>query len=252
MSLVEFIQVDFSLAVGESRLDASVHVPAGAVTLTQILPAIQNLTSNIVESMVQIVTSEGRTVSCREGCGACCRQLVPLSLFEAEALGDWMRALPGPVQQQLQQRFHETLMALSQHGLLERLDPDDWVEGSDRAKQLAIDYLAAKIACPFLVDECCGIHAIRPLACREHLVTSPPEFCANPTEESVEGVPMPLRPSTGLFRLGTLLEKGGVGWIPLVFLLAWMKSGSRPGERISGLGPDVLHEFVKAFTSTSA
>jgi Fe-S-cluster containining protein len=245
----ETVQVDFALAVGEGRLDASVVVPAGKVTLTQIMPAIQGLTSNIVGSVVQIVQSEGRQISCKAGCGACCRQMVPLSIFEAEALAQWIATLPEEHQEELRQRFHAALLALKESGILDRMDPAQWVDGSEDAKTLAIDYFAAGVACPFLENESCGIHPIRPLICREYLVTSPPEFCAHPTVDKVAGVPMPLKPSQSLFRLGAQIEKGGRGWIPLVFLFAWIKSGAQPGERFSGSGPDVLYEFVRNLTS---
>jgi hypothetical protein len=129
------------------------------------------------------------------------------------------------------------------------MDPDQWVDGSEEAKMLAIDYLAAKIPCPFLENESCGIHPIRPLICREYLVTSPPEFCAAPSVDRVEGVPMPLKPSGSLFKLGAHIEKGGRGWIPLVFLFAWIKSGAHPGQRFTGSGPEVLYEFVRSLAS---
>ena len=248
-SLNETAQIDFTLSIGQGRLDASVVVPTDTVTLTQILPAIQNLTSNIVDSVVQIVKSEGRQVSCRAGCGACCRQMVPLSIFEAEALAEWISALPEERREILRERFHTALTALSESGLLDRMDPAEWVDGSDKSKQLAIDYFGAKIPCPFLENESCSIHPIRPLICREYLVTSPLEFCAEPTVDKVAGVPMPLRPSLGLFRLGAQIEKGERGWIPLVFLFAWIKSGSHPGTFFSGPGPDVLYTFIKSLTS---
>jgi Fe-S-cluster containining protein len=245
----ETVQVDFTLAVGEGRLDASVVVPAGTVTLTQILPAIQGLTSNIIDSVVQIVQSEGRQISCKAGCGACCRQMVPLSIFEAEALAEWIATLPVEHRDQLRQRFHTALLELKESGILDRMDPDQWIDGSEEAKTLAIDYFAAGVRCPFLEDESCGIHPIRPLICREYLVTSPPEFCAAPSIDRVAGVPMPLKPSGSLFKLGAQIEKGGRGWIPLVFLFAWIKSGAQPGERFSGTGPDVLYEFVRKLSS---
>src|ERR1700679_2489611 len=152
-SLIETVQVDFTLAVGPGRLDASVVVPAGNVTLTQILPAIQDLTTNIVGSVIQIVQSEGRQISCKAGCGACCRQLVPLSIFEAEALAEWSATLPEAHQEELRQRFHTALLALKESGILDRMDPDQWVDGSEEAKTIAIDYFAAKVPCPFLESE---------------------------------------------------------------------------------------------------
>jgi Fe-S-cluster containining protein len=245
------VQVDFALAIGKGRLDASVVVPAGQVTLTQILPALQSLSSNIMANTTELVEAEGLKISCRAGCGACCRQLVPISLFEAEMLGDWIRSLPQEQQDELAERFHQALLALRDGGILDRLNPETWGlssdagDGAEKAAELALDYLKQRIACPFLVDESCSIHPIRPLICREYLVTSPPEFCIMPTRDNVVGVPVPVRLSTVMFKIGAEVEGGRCGWIPLVFLFAWMKSGVRPGDAIQGAGPEVLYEVVK-------
>ena len=245
------VQIDFTLGVGKGRVDASVQVPAGRVTLTQIVPAIQELASNVVGSVVQIVESEGHRISCRAGCGACCRQIVPLSLFEAEALSEWIRTLPPEQQQELERRFREALLKLRDAGVLEKLDPELWVEGDEATQKLALDYLHAGVPCPFLEQESCSIHPIRPVICREYLVTSPPEFCASPTAETVRVVPMPLKASQGLFRLGAEVEQGGRGWIPLVFLKAWMQYSLRPGDAITGSGPEVLRRFVEQLLTGS-
>ncbi len=239
------VQVNFSLAVGSGRLEASLPVPSGSVTLTQLLPVLQSLTSLIVDSAIQIAGAEGYQVSCRAGCGACCRQLVPLSIFEAEALTEWIRNLPPEQQQGLKSRFHTALLALKRSGILERLNPTAWDESTAATQAVAADYLAQKVPCPFLQDESCSIHPIRPLICREYLVTSPPEFCAAPTKDSVVGLPIPIKPSRVLYKLGAQVERASHGWIPLVFLFAWMQSGARPGDAIAGPGPELLYEFVK-------
>jgi Fe-S-cluster containining protein len=243
------VQVDFTLAVGPGRLNASVNVPSGLVTLTQILPALQSLSSNIMASTTQLVEAEGLKVSCRAGCGACCRQLVALSIFEAEALADWIRTLPQEQQEALEQRFDAALIALREKGLLERLDPERWAMDSEEMTTLAIDYLHARVACPFLVDESCSIHPIRPLICREYLVTSPAEFCVDPSRDKVAGVPVPVRLSRVMIKIGAQLEGGRCGWIPLVFLFAWMRGGRHPGDAIRGDGPELLYEVVKRLTA---
>ena len=241
------VQVQFSLAVGTGRLEATLDVPAGEVTLTGLLPVLQTLSSNIVESTIEIIGTEGYAVSCRLGCAACCRQMVPISIFEAAALADYIRALPAPQQMMLQERFRASLLALRDSGILARMDPASWMEGDH--DQLNVDYLAEKVPCPFLIDEACSIHAMRPMICREHLVTSPAEFCADPSHRSVVGVPMPIRLSKLLYRLGAQVEDNPRGWMPLVFLIAWMEGETRPGDVIAGPGPELLYEIVKRLPS---
>ncbi len=238
------VQVDFTLAIGAGRLDASLDVPAGTVTLTQILPALQTLSSNVIASTVSIVEAEGYSISCRAGCGACCRQMVPLSLFEAEALGAWVAALPIEQRAVLAQRFHTALTAVRDGGMIARMDASKEVDHAE-AKALAIDYMRLAIPCPFLENESCSIHPIRPFACREYLVTSPPEFCDDPSTMPVVGVPVPLKLSRLLYKLGAQVSEDRGGWIPLVFLLVWMQANYRPGQAITGPGPEVLYEVVK-------
>ena len=247
-SALPAVQVDFTISVGPGRLEASLPVPVGEVTLTQLLPVLQNLSSQIIGSAISLVEQEGHSISCRAGCGACCRQLVPISIFEAEALAAWIHTLPVELQQALEGRFHATLLKLREQGILARLDPATYTE-ENTERQVAIDYLAQRVPCPFLVDESCSIHPFRPLSCREYLVTSPPEFCANPSELQVIGVPIPLKLSTVLYKLGGLVERDTRGWIPLVFLFAWMRSGALPGDAITGPGPELLYEVIKRLTT---
>jgi Fe-S-cluster containining protein len=237
----ETVQVNFTLAVGERKLNASVEVPAGTVTVTELLPILQALTSQVAGGVAEQAAAAGHPVSCRVGCGACCRQLVPLSIFEAEGLAGWIRGLPEAQQRALEGRFHAALLGLRDAGILDRLSPELWEEGSEEAKRVVIDYLKARVACPFLVEESCSIHPIRPLVCREYMVTSPSEFCVEPVANQVSGVRMPVKLSKALYRLGAKLENEGTGWIPLVFLFHWMRSGAEPGRRLSGPGPQVLH-----------
>jgi hypothetical protein len=133
--------------------------------------------------------------------------------------------------------------------MLERLDPATWVEENEEAAKLALDYLLQRVACPFLVEESCSIHPIRPLICREYLVTSPAEFCVYPTRENVVGVPVPVKLSSVMFKIGAQVEGGGRGWIPLVFLFAWMTAERRPGDAVQGAGPEVLYEVVRRLAS---
>jgi len=241
----ETVTVEFAIGVLDGRFNASATVPAGRTNLTQILPVIQSLDSSFIEAVGAQAAQLGRTISCKAGCGACCRQMVPLSIFEAEALTAWIRTLPDEQREALGQRFHQALLRLASAGLIDRLVEEDWFAETESARQMALDYFAAGVPCPFLVDESCSIHPIRPLICREYLVTSPAEFCSAPSAHTVEPIRLPLYFSRVLNRIGAEVERSPRGWIPLVFLFAWMESGARPGEAVAGDGPQVLYEFVR-------
>ena len=116
----------------------------------------------------------------------------------------------------------------------------------EEMRELGKEYFAASVACPFLVEESCSIHPMRPLVCREYMVVSPPAYCTEPGHARVEGVVLPIRPSRALIKLGKRVEGDAQGWLPLVFLISWMGAGIDPGGAVMGPGPEVLREFVDA------
>jgi len=244
------VKATFAIPVGGGLLRAEAIVPRGPTTLTELLPIIRNVEGAIGARVAQEAEAAGTPISCGPRCGACCRQLVPVSLFEAEALSEWMHSLPEETQSALQARFHRSLMALRDAGVVEKILSDAWVAGGDPVTQLAIDYFHAGVPCPFLEDESCSIHPIRPLSCREYLVTSSPAMCQDPAKYQVAGVEFPLKLSRTLYMLGRKIENDPRGWIPLVFLLAWSKSGFRPGDHVAGTGEEVLKRFLEEAMGT--
>jgi len=244
----ETVSVDFTVGIGDGKFTATAVVPAGQTNLTQILPVIQALDDSLIAGVGAQLAEAGRAISCRAGCGACCRQMVPVSIFEAEALAAWIRTLPESRQQELAGRFHQALLKLAAAGLIDRMVNEDWLAETASARELALEYFYQRIPCPFLEEESCSIHPIRPLVCREYLVSSPSEHCADPATLQIVPVRLPLNFSRVINIIGAQLEQSVRCWIPLLFLFAWMKGDAHPGDRIAGTGPEVLHEFLKRIT----
>lgn len=243
------VEVNFALRIGEGTLKASVNVPAGQTTLTNLLPVIQDFDSSMIHRVVDEAADAGHPISCRAGCGACCRQMVPLSIFEAEFLGEWFSTLPAERQKELEDRFVRGLTKLKDAGVLERIMNSGWGGEEKEFVQMAIDYFHVGVPCPFLENESCGIYPIRPLICREYLVTSPVEYCNDPSIHQISAINLPLRPSQALYNISRELTREEKGWMPLIFLLAWAKRGLKPGEYYAGTGEEVLHTFMDHLTT---
>jgi Fe-S-cluster containining protein len=241
----ETVSVEFSVRIGDRKFTATADVPAGQTNLTQILPVIQSLDDSLVAGVATILAEAGRKISCKAGCGACCRQMVPISIFEAESLTAWIRTLPEARQQELAARFHQALLKLAAAGLVDRMVKEDWLAETESARLLATDYFYQRVPCPFLENESCSIHPIRPLVCREYLVSSSPEHCADPLTLQIIPVRLPISFGRVLNFVGAELEQSVRCWIPLLFLFAWMKGDAHPGDRVAGTGPHVIHEFLK-------
>lgn len=78
------------------ELDAEVSVPRGPTRIAELLPMLRGLTETMVDAQVQAVERIGQRISCRAGCGACCRQLVPVAAVEAQCIRELVDALTAP------------------------------------------------------------------------------------------------------------------------------------------------------------
>ena len=220
------------LKVGDLAIAHPLTVPNAAVPATAVLPALQGLVNEVVGA-----AEAGKPISCRKGCGACCRQLVPISRTEGEALLALVEALPKERRKAVRARFAAAEAAIGRAGLAER--------GSRNDRELSVAYFALGVPCPFLEEESCSIHRDRPLVCREYLVTSPAELCAGPVQEGVTPVPVPK-----LSLAARRLQDESDGWFPLAMLMAWGRK--RPGGGKRRPGTEWVQRFLKGLTDVKA
>jgi Fe-S-cluster containining protein len=244
------VEVRFRLRIGGAPWDGVARVPNGPAKVSALLPTIGRLADRVVERAREGVEASGRTVSCGPGCGACCRQPVPIAVSEAHRLVALIRAWPAPRRRAVEARFDAARERLDAAGLLEPLRALGDLEGVDARQALGRAYFDLGIDCPFLEDESCSIHAERPIACREYLVTSEPARCADPTPERVDLVPLPVRPSVALFRMTA--EGPGEAAEPVLLVLAReVVDAGEAYETATTPGPALLEGYVRSLSGAS-
>lgn len=236
--------------LGDVRVEAEITVPKRPVPLGDMIPVCRALAEAIVERSVARDAAEGLTVSCRKGCGACCRQLVPLTEPEARQIRDLVDAMPEPRRSEIRERFAQARRRLEESGEVgeKLLHPERFADDELRARDLGLAYFRLGIACPFLEDESCSIHPDRPIACREYLVTSPARFCADPSADTVRVVQLPAKVSTAVTLIG-VAEDGSrrfTRWVPLSLALDW--ADSHPDDLPPRPGPEWLRELIARLT----
>jgi Fe-S-cluster containining protein len=208
---------------GEATMEMA--VPTGTMPLRLMLPLFHETADALISLAVKAARAEGGTVSCRAGCGACCRQLVPIAPVEARRLCERIDAMPEPRRTTVRERFAAAEARLTAAGLRDRLlRRGSPAPGGLRA--LGLEYFALGIACPFLENESCSIYADRPGACREYLVVSPAANCSTPTTETVRKVPMPLKVSNALMTLEHAGATPSNQWVPLSLAPVWAGSAA--------------------------
>ena len=168
------------------EIEVKAQLPEGPVRPAVLLPIIQNLSNSICEmkSANSWITAGGPTAlelprrlrsllppgrSHHAGGGAGCFPLVDRSA----ARGAQKQPSSSPLSRRPQRDWKRAELRRASAKHRASLD-------RETAHALGLKYFALGIPCPFLEEERCTIHEIRPLRCREYLVVSPAEHCAHP------------------------------------------------------------------------
>ena len=223
--------------LGQDR-DLSFPVGIGQRPVTDLLQPARELATRIIQIAVEHVEAEGKQVSCKAGCAACCRHIVPLSGVEAVSLAAVVASLPKPRQDEVRRRFAAAVARMEAEGLLNPRAKKGRqaligaaAPGESAWENVSKRYFELYIDCPFLKDEACSIYEERPLVCREYQVTTPAARCAELSSE-VEAVPRPARMGEVLTDTVNALLGTKSPMIPLPLALEWTSAHAAPLRRL--------------------
>jgi Fe-S-cluster containining protein len=239
--------VQFALKVQDATVEVRAQLPEGPVRPAVLLPILQSLSDSMTGIAERNVEGLGGKISCREGCGACCRQAVPISPVEASTLVEWLSQQPEERQKVLRERFRQAAARLEESGMAQAVRELEKMPDRETAHQFGLRYFALGIACPFLEEERCTIHKIRPLRCREYLVVSPAEHCAHPASSDIVSVKPPVLLSNILSRWNTNGDARPPELILLTMLEEWSAKHATDQSRPQRTSPELLQEFLHAF-----
>lgn len=239
------VKLSVGMRVFDQKVEMEMTLPQGSTHLGTLLPVFRRVADSLVELSARRAEEQGKTISCAKGCGACCRQVVPVAEVDARAIARLVDEMPEPRRSLVRERFARAKARLAEAGFLSKLqEPGTFT--AEEVLPFGLAYLRLGIACPFLEDECCSIHESRPITCREFLVTSPAVHCADPTPESVHWVELASKVWTALSRAGAReIGPGLIPWVPLVLALDWAEAhpDAGPEEPVEQLVEKVFREL---------
>lgn len=237
----EMVTAHVRLSGDDWQLEAKLSVPTAPIRLRQMLPLVQAFADRVVEAGVESAEGRGERISCTKGCGACCRQLVPIAEVEARNIAGLIESLPESRRALVKERFAAAQQRLAESGMLTPLEQrHQW--GTGVGREVGVNYFHLGIPCPFLEAESCSIYEDRPVACREYLVSSPVEECARPTPDGVQMVKMPMKVWTALARFDPVPEDAQtIRWVPLILAPFWAESHT--DEPAARPGPEILRQW---------
>lgn len=245
------------LRINGEPVEMEMTVPAFPVKPHRMLPVFQQMSSAMVGECVSAVEAKGKTISCKAGCGACCRQSVPISEVEAYQLAELVESMPEPRRAEVKRRFARALDHFTQIKWFDQLidikdmanagDPDF---SPDKFNEVISSYMNENIPCPFLEEESCSIHPDRPLVCREYLVTSPSENCKSPTYDNIEKVPIFMQPSKAMLMVGKTKNSERMSSLMMIEALDFVERF--PENFAQKTGPEWASDFFRELSKKDA
>lgn len=147
----------------------------------------QAIITDIERDMLLQVTKTNETITCRKGCSSCCVVYIEAGIKECEAIVYYLYQNDSILAIFLEQ-YPEWREQLAGYGELatrcertlreRRARSTENGEAAERAVADALlFYKMQNIPCPFLHDNVCTIHEVRPFTCALHFATTPPEWC---------------------------------------------------------------------------
>lgn len=245
MQTGDWVTGQVKLSIGGSPLEMQMTVPAKPVKPQRMLPIFQQMANSFTEIGETAVKNAGEKISCKAGCGACCRQPVPIAEIEAYQLAELVENMPEPRRSVVKQRFADACRHFQSIDWFERL------ENTTEQKQLertVLKYFYEGVPCPFLENESCSIHEARPLACREYLVTSPAKNCSNPSAKKVRLIELPIKASATLRHVGQTKRCGKINFVPLILALEWVERN--PDDFAEKTGEEWMADFFRNLTKS--
>jgi Fe-S-cluster containining protein len=221
-----------TLTINGQPVTASAAGPPERTRLDQVLPALRALDDAVIEHAVRAHETPARRVACSKGCSACCEaQPVPITPPETYALARLVARLPQPRQGQVRAAFAAAAQRVRDAGLFDAYMRNRQDMTAETARDTTLRYFALKIACPFLVDHGCSIYSERPFVCRQYLVTTPAALCADPLNQPVAPVPMPVRFASAMLATAEATLGTPQYTVPLVLALAYADENKDELER---------------------
>ena len=185
------VMAEVDMTIGQRRR-LKVSAPAGPTPVVDLLPMAQELAGAVGRAAVEDVLESGETISCTKGCGACCRQLVPISQVEARRIRDVVEALPEPRRSQVRERFAQARRRLAEAGLLEQLLRASSGTPSKSSASAWTTFARASLA-PFSKTNRAPYTPIGPSPAVNIWSPRRPSTCAQPTREAVRTARIPLK-----------------------------------------------------------
>lgn len=218
-----------------------IEVPDIALGLKDVVPFVQRIALDIVNQAAMVSAQNGKPVQCEAGCTKCCYYPLPVSVPEAIFLVEHLLSLSSSERHPIFERFDNNEQVCITHSLIEPLRES---QKGLNVYHTGKSYFDLNLACPFLHQERCVIHAVRPITCREHNVVSSPDLCKEPFAGKTVPLGLQRHYSERLQAFAHHLCNTGKGNVAIPLLFEWYEM-NRQIAQMRWRGPDLFSAVIE-------
>lgn len=226
--------LELALPLGGRTIEAQVLAAEAPARLSDVVPLARSLATLISRTVLNEAVSAGNDASCRKGCSHCCKHLVPVSGAEAFRLFAEVQSLPDVRRHKVMGRFTANARRIIQAG------PPEVPEGTTCDEDGATIspagacghwYADLQLTCPLADGDLCSMYEQRPIACREHMVTSNSLLCKGFQPGRGQILPVPVSMLDALAALSAKMMQRPVEAIIMSLTPAWAQANRRHQKR---------------------
>jgi len=235
--------VELNLNIFDKSLNFKIGARDCTAKISDLVPVARAVSGKVIRLVTNKLASDGNSVSCRKGCCHCCHYLLPVSTPEAFRLAYEILTMPPIRQEAILISTIDAAKKIMEHGLPE--PENNPIANRPDLQDISNWYKELTLPCPFLVDDSCCIYNIRPLVCREYMVTSPPDNCKKNSTTPPDTVTLPVTTAKILMDIADELESDHLKVIPLPLSLVWCQA-NHDHDLNSYAAPFLLERFTQS------
>jgi Fe-S-cluster containining protein len=242
--------LDFQIDLSGRVLNLTISYADRPLKLSDLVPMARALCTKVVNAAAEIATDWGARITCSKGCTYCCSYLAPLSPAEAFRIRDEILTMPVNRRRHYLRSMMVRARYILNHSqpLQQPEEPSSLTSQQNSLQNISEWYGSLKLACPFLSNRQCGIYQLRPLACREHLVSSPASVCNFTSPAMPQIISLPVSVAEILMMTSCRLEGTQQEAVMLPFTMVWAEE-NRARSQQTWQGKVLVETFVESLNT---
>ncbi len=242
--------LDFQIDLSGRVLNLTISYADRPLKLSDLVPMARALCTKVINAAAKIATDREQRITCSKGCTYCCSYLAPLSPAEAFRIRDEILTMPVSRRRYYLRSMMVRARYILNHSqpLRQSKEPSELTSQQNCLQSISEWYSSLKLTCPFLSNRQCSIYQLRPLVCKEHLVSSLASACSFTSPAMPQIIQLPVSISEVLMMTSCSLEGTQQEAVMLPLTILWTEENRDRSQR-TWQGKVLVETFVESLNT---